>query len=185
MKVLAWLALPALLLGAALLQEAPEPPVVVFLLRHAEARPTTPSDQDPALTPEGEARAAALARLLGEAGVTHLFASELARTQATLAPLAAKLGLQAVVVPARDTADQVAALRALAPGSVAVVAGHSNTIPALARALGPEMGGLTAEPGRAAVLPHAAYDRIAEVILPSGSAAGAGAVRMIELRYGP
>jgi len=181
MKILTLLASLVLLVGAAQVQDAPKQPVVVFLVRHAEAQPSTSTERDPALTAEGRVRAAALARLLGEAGVTHLFASELQRTQATLAPLAEALDLDVVVVPARDSAEQLAALRALPAGSVAVVAGHSNTVPGLARGLGQEMRDLVEQPGQGAVLPHEAYDRIAQVILPTEG----GAARTIELRYGP
>jgi phosphohistidine phosphatase SixA len=165
-------------------EAAPALPVVVFLLRHAEALPSSAAERDPALAEAGEARARTLARLLGAAGVTHLFASEYARTQATLAPLAAETGLAVAVVPASAAERQIAELRALPAGSVAVVAGHSNTVPGLARALaGETMRALVDEPGHGLVLPHEAHDRIAQVILPADPEAGA-ATRMIELRYG-
>jgi phosphohistidine phosphatase SixA len=122
--------------GAEQGQPAPQKPVAVFLLRHAETAAPTGGGGDPELSEPGKARAQQLARLLGKAGVTHLFASEYARTQATLAPLAGALGLKVETVPAGESARQVAALRALPPGSVAVVAGHSNTVPALVEALG-------------------------------------------------
>jgi broad specificity phosphatase PhoE len=180
MKILALLASLAFLVGMTTQEDAPEPPVLVVVLRHAEAESSTAGERDPELSEAGAERAAVLARLLGEAGVTHLFASEYQRTQATLAPLADALELEVVVVPARDSAAQVASLRALPPGAVAVVAGHSNTVPTLARELGGEMRDLVEQPGHGTVLPHEAYDRIAQVVLPAGGGAG----RMIELRYG-
>ncbi|MFY0534577.1 histidine phosphatase family protein [Nannocystis pusilla] len=67
-------------------------------MRHGEKAADDPSD--PSLSPAGEARAKALAELLGHAGVTHLFASEYRRTQATLRPLADAAGLQITVLPA-------------------------------------------------------------------------------------
>jgi broad specificity phosphatase PhoE len=153
----------------------PRKPVAVFLLRHGETLETAGKSQDPELSPEGEGRARDLARLLGQAGATRLFATEYARTQATLAPLAAALGLSVEAVPARETERLAETLRALPPGTVAVVAGHSNTVPALVAALGGELKDL-AEGG---VLAHDAYDRLALVTLPAD-----GPPQTIELRYG-
>ncbi|HJS70263.1 MAG TPA: hypothetical protein VJ744_05600, partial [Gaiellaceae bacterium] len=62
--------------------------------------------------------------------------------------------------------------------SVAVVAGHSNTVPALAKELGCELPGLVLEPGYGEVLAHDSHDRIAQVILPAD-----GAPKLVELRY--
>lgn len=114
--------------------DAAPPPAVVFLVRHAEKAPAPP--KDPALTEVGATRALALRDLLADAGVTHLFASEFVRTQATVAPLAQRLGKEVVVFGAARPEELLAQLRALPAGAVAVVAGHSNTIPALVRALG-------------------------------------------------
>lgn len=114
-------------------------PVVVVVVRHAEK--AQDGGDDPPLSAAGEARAERLARLLGASGVTHLFASEYRRTAATLAPLAQARGLEVAERPAREGERLLAELRALPAGSVAVVAGHSNTVPALVRALcgaGPE-----------------------------------------------
>src|SRR5262245_5523111 len=104
--------------------EASEP-TVLFLLRHAEKAAAPP--KDPPLTDTGTARARALAELLGDAGVTHLFASEFARTQQTLAPLAERCGKTVAAVGAADVAGLAKQLKALPAGSTAVVAGHSNT----------------------------------------------------------
>jgi len=181
MKILALFA-PLVLLAAAAFQDAaePAPPTVVFLLRHAEADGGTQGDRDPALAEAGTERARELARLLGVAGVTHLFASEYQRTQLTLAPLAEALEHEVVVLSARDADAQIAALRELPAGSVAVVAGHSNTVPQLAAKLGVTMRDTVEQQGYGTVLPHDAYDRIAEVILPAGGAPA----RLVELRYG-
>lgn len=159
-----------------------EKPVTVVLVRHAETAGSTRTGGDPELSEAGRGRARALARLLAHAGVTRLFSSEYARTRATLAPLAEALDAEVEVVSARDGAEQVERLRALPPGSVAVVAGHSNTVPGLVRALGGEVADL--EEGR---LRHAEYDRLFLVTLPSGVALPPGdvAVQTLELRYGP
>lgn len=145
-------------------------PAQVFLVRHAEK--ALDQGEDPDLTPAGQARAEALAVVLGNAGVTHLFATEYRRTQRTLEPLATRLGLTVVVVPAKDSAGQLARLRELPPGAVAVVAGHSNTIPGLVRGLG----------ARAQDLTDADYDRLFAVALTrTATSVRASAA---QLRYG-
>lgn len=114
----------------------------VFLVRHAEK--AVPGDaefnpQDPAdppLNAAGRARAEALARTLEEAGVTAIFASEFARTQQTVAPLAARVGLEVTVHPAGDTAGLAELVATAHVGAVVVISGHSNTVPALVEALG-------------------------------------------------
>lgn len=145
-------------------------PAQVFLVRHAEK--ALDQGEDPDLTPAGQARAEALAAVLGHAGVTHLFATEYRRTQRTLEPLATRLGLTVVVVPAKDSASQLARLRELPPGAVAVVAGHSNTIPGLVRGLG----------ARARDLTDADYDRLFAVALTRTTTSVRASAA--ELRYG-
>lgn len=164
---------PSLVTAGPATQGPPEKPISVFLVRHAETTASTREVEDPPLSEDGQARATALARLVSGAGVTHLFASEYARTQATLAPLAEGLSLEVEVIPARSTDQQLAALRALPPGSVAVVAGHSNTVPDLVSAL----GGVAGEP-----IDHEEYDRVFLVVLP---ALAEDFVPSYELHYGP
>ena len=92
-------------------------PVHVFVVRHAEAQ--RDAGRDPDLSSKGKGRAADLARLLGSAGVTHVFSSEYQRTQQTLAALAKEQGLELQVVSARDPETQIKTLKSLDPGSVA------------------------------------------------------------------
>ncbi|MDC0716744.1 histidine phosphatase family protein [Nannocystis bainbridge] len=162
---------------------APEPEAAVALTtvlftRHGEK--ATDDPRDPGLSPAGEARAQALAALLVRAGVTHLFASEYRRTQATLRPLADATGVQIAVLPAGAPQELVAALRALPAGAVAVVAGHSNTVPGLVEALGGQVRD-TVESGGQPNLPDDAYDRLFVVTLPGAR----GQVHTLELRYRP
>ena len=153
-------------------------PVAVFLVRHAEK--AAEGGEDPGLSERGRARAEALATLLSRAHVTHLFASEFKRAVETLAPLAKRTALEVTTIPAKDAARQLGALRALPAGSVAVVAGHSNTIPGLVCDLG--SGRAPAEldcspAGRR--LPEDAYDRLFLVLLPRverGGIDGSGTV---------
>ena len=161
----------------------PVEPATVFVLRHAEKGADDP--RDPALSAAGERRAQALARLLSRAGVTHLFATEYRRTRDTLAPLSRGVGVQTRVIGARERDEQVRALRALPAGSVAVVAGHSNTVPALIEALGGALAD-TARTARGPMLGDDEYDRLFVVTLPpltSPPVEGVATVT-IELRYG-
>lgn len=153
---------------------------VVILVRHAEKRTDDP--KDPSLSDAGVKRAEALAKMLFAAGVTHLFSSEYRRTRETLATLASGLGKQVREVSARTPEDQVAAIRGLPGGSVAVVAGHSNTVPELVRLLGGEVSGLI-DTGHGPMIGDASYDRMFLVILPAG-AAPADRAQTVELRYG-
>lgn len=151
----------------------------VIFTRHGEK--ATDDPRDPSLSPAGEARAQALAALLARAGVTHLFATELRRTQATLGPLASATGVTVTVLPAGAPEQLVAALRALPAGAIAVVAGHSNTLPAIIEALGGRVRDTAASGGRK-TLPDDAYDRLFVVTLPRASARVEA--QTLELRYG-
>ena len=114
----------------------------VILVRHAEKAATgdpefdPASPSDPPLNAAGRDRAEALARTLGEAGVTAIFSSEFERTHQTVAPLADALGLQVTTHPAGDTPGLVARISAGHVGGTVVISGHSNTVPAIIEALG-------------------------------------------------
>jgi len=114
----------------------------VMLVRHAEkAAAGDPefagaSAADPPLTAAGRARAGALARTLAEAGVTAVFASQFQRTQLTVRPLAEALGLEVQQFPAADVTGLAELVARDHAGGVVVIAGHSNTVPALVEALG-------------------------------------------------
>lgn len=157
-----------------------QPPRTVFFVRHAEKAQADPAD--PSLSEAGRERAELLARTLANAGVTHLFATQHRRTALTLEPLAQALELEVTVIDARDGSSQLAALRALPPGAVAVVAGHSNTVPAMVAGLGGALGGLT-DGQHGGVLAEDEYDRLVAVVLPPPGATGVDA-RALDLRYG-
>ncbi len=117
-------------------------PTTVFLVRHAEKvgpgdpEFATASPSDPPLNASGVARAEELVRTLGEAGVTVIYSSPFERTRATVRPLAARLGLEVTEHPAADVTGLVERIGAENHGGVVVIAGHSNTVPALVEALG-------------------------------------------------
>src|SRR5215218_9200335 len=79
----------------------------VVLVRHGASEVAVPGRPfplvdghgDPALAPEGEAQAAAVGERLAGEGLSGLFITTLRRTAQTAAPLAARLGLEPVVVP--------------------------------------------------------------------------------------
>ena len=75
-------------------------PVTVIAVRHAEKGADDP--RDPGLTEEGARRAAALAKLLSHAGVTHIYSTGYRRTQATVEPLATRLELDVEEYSPRD-----------------------------------------------------------------------------------
>ncbi len=109
-------------------------PITVVLVRHAE-RAAAPPD-DPVLSDAGKRRAQALDAVLSSAPVTALYASEAARTQLTLKPLADRLHLD---INHTFTAAQPKELaQAILKGKnrVVVVASHSNRLPQIIQALG-------------------------------------------------
>jgi phosphohistidine phosphatase SixA len=117
---------------------------IVLLVRHADK--ASVASLDPPLSETGEARAAALADALRDAGVTRILVDQSQRTQQTAIPLSRR-GLHAEVIPI-DWNDPTAQVHAIAdsarrPGAVTLVIGHRNTVPETIRLLGgptvPEM----------------------------------------------
>jgi phosphohistidine phosphatase SixA len=157
---------------------APKPTTIV-LVRHAEKDPQGDA-RDPGLSAEGKARAERLAKMLAAAGVTNLYATEFHRTQDTLAPLAALVKGRVEVTPGAKTADLQKTLDALPAGSIAVVAGHSNTVPAIAAHFGVELPGLE-KTAQGMMMPESAFDRVYVLTLPAKESKSPPA--LLELRY--
>jgi broad specificity phosphatase PhoE len=105
----------------------------VYIVRHAER---ADDESTSPLSAEGQARAARLAGMLRDAGVTDIFVSEYQRTAQTVAPLATRLGITPAAVPADDLAALLHRIRRTGPKARVLVAGHSDTVPALLKALG-------------------------------------------------
>jgi len=145
----------------------------VFVVRHAEradgGATAMMAATDPPLSSAGAARAERLAALLAGAGVTAAYATEYKRTISTVEPLARRLGLAVEQVPAKDTAALVARIHATGPDDVVVVAGHSNTVPDILKALG------VAEP---VTIEDDEYDNLFIVVPHS-----AGPPTLLRLRY--
>ena len=143
----------------------PAEPATIFLVRHAEK--AGDADDSP-LTEAGQERARALARVLGEAGVGTLYTTQYTRNIQTARPLAEKLGITPVVIPADDVDGLAAHLRDMAPGESALVVSHTDKLPLIGKALGitvPEVA-------------HMEFDRLTVVIL------GKGYAEARTLRYG-
>ena len=94
---------------------------------------------DPPLSAEGEARAASLARLLGDthlkSRVAAIYVSEKLRSRATAAPLAQMLGITPVVVDEDDARGLARRVLRDHPGETILIVGHANTLPAIVASL--------------------------------------------------
>jgi broad specificity phosphatase PhoE len=113
---------------------------LVILTRHAERADggamSGTAQKDPPLSAAGEARAAKLAAMLADSGITAIFASEFKRAQDTAKPAAAKLGLKVQTMPADNTSQLVARIRKEHANGIVLIVGHSDTLPAIIKALG-------------------------------------------------
>jgi broad specificity phosphatase PhoE len=163
------LLLTALLAGCA----ASRPPLrdadltTIYVVRHAEK---LNSDADTPLSEAGEQRAVDLATRLADAGVERIYATTLQRTQGTVARVAAAAGVEVKVLEPAAVDGLVALIQADDRGRVVLVAGHSNTVPAIVQAL----SGQAVED-----IPEHVFDRLYRVDLP---AKGAASVTL--LQYG-
>lgn len=125
-------------LGAAFAFWTSATTTTVVLIRHAEKQLGAISDAP--LAPAGEVRASRLGQMFGDGSrfgrVGNLYVTDTRRTQQTAAGVAQRLGLTPVVLPARTEAATVArqVLRDNR-GGLALVVGHSNTIPEIVAAL--------------------------------------------------
>lgn len=109
-----------------------------ILVRHAEKADLTQGDAmmkaDPPLSEQGEKRAASLVEVLKDYTPDLFYSTNYKRTRSTIAHLTTKFGKEAIVY---DPRNQKAFSEKLLEekGKTIVVAGHSNTIPALANLL--------------------------------------------------
>ena len=105
----------------------------VYVIRHAEKEL---SGDDPAITAEGEVRAAAWAEMLEHAELDVVFTSDAKRTQQTGEIIAKKLGLPLNSVSRTDTAGLIDALSFDHEEDTVLVVGHAETIPGILGSLG-------------------------------------------------
>lgn len=138
--LLAWIAALVLgLNGLAITANADEGlrvTTTVLLVRHAERGddPNKP-EKDPDLKkPEGENRAKKLAEVAFKADVRAIYTTNTNRTRQTVQPLAKALNLQPVIYD--STPCLVSDIITKHKGELVLVAGHSNTVPDIIKALG-------------------------------------------------
>jgi len=121
-------------LAAALFYWKSATTTTIVLVRHAEKQ--LGAIDDAPLTPQGELRAARLAMMLGDAEklgrVQRIYVTNTRRSQQTAANLAQRLNLKPTVVEAKISNAELAheVLRDN-KGGLAIVVGHSNTVPQL------------------------------------------------------
>ncbi len=157
--------------GAMLSNRVQAAPTVVYVVRHAEKAVDDADPRDPGLSPLGLLRREALGRALADAPLRAVFATEFRRTRQTVEPLAESRGLAVTTAPARDAAGLAKTILESHRGQSVLVAGHSNTVPAILRALGAV---------EAPDLAESDYDDLFIVTIPAeGSAA------LMHLHYGP
>jgi phosphohistidine phosphatase SixA len=111
----------------------------IYLVRHADKQvpyPNQPSNEVE-LSKEGHARARTLADSMANKRLNGIFATTIRRTQQTVEPTALAKGLTVRQYPTTQTAADalVDSLSAII-GQKFLVAGHSNTVPAMVRHLG-------------------------------------------------
>jgi broad specificity phosphatase PhoE len=140
----------------------------VILVRHAE-KAAAPAD-DPPLSESGRKRAAALRHALEKAGVSAIYATQYSRTQQTVEPLAQALKIPVTQIDAASTEKLVAQIREKHRGKTVVVAGHSNTLPGVIKALGAAESPAIAE---------ADFDNLFVL-----SVTESGPAKLLHLRYG-
>lgn len=151
-------------------------PRTIILVRHAEK--VIDDSPDPALSDAGKARSALLAKMLSQAGVTHIITSEFKRAKDTAEPLATALSLKPTPHPARDAMGLAGRLTGLPDGSIALVVGHSNTLPMIAKSCGVTLKGLKDESN----LRDDEYDRMVILTVYSPDTKSRS-VADLELRY--
>jgi len=145
------------------------PMTTIILVRHAEKN-IEPSNPDPDLSPAGQARAQELVRMIGDAGIKAIYATQYKRTQQTVKPLAEKIGVPATTIDAKNTAELVKQIRAQHNGDVVFVAGHNNTVPEIIAALGgPQLP----------IIPETEFDNLYVVTIYR-----VGKAKVLKMKYG-
>jgi phosphohistidine phosphatase SixA len=113
----------------------------IILVRHAE-KAADANEATVPLSAEGRERAERLARMLANAGVTAIYATETDRAKQTAEPLARALKLDVRTYSPRDASGALAPqivlekIRKEDVNGVVLVVGHQNTVPNILEALG-------------------------------------------------
>ena len=145
------------------------PVTTVILVRHAEKK-NEPQNQDPDLAPEGLARAQEIARVFGGTGINAIYATQFKRTQQTVKPLSERTGVPVTLVEASQPDELVKRIQTTQGGQTIFVAGHNNTVPAIASALSGETF---------PVIPESEYDNLFIVTVYRF-----GKAKVVKMKYG-
>ena len=145
------------------------PVTTVILVRHAEKK-IEPQNPDPDLAPEGLERAQEIARMFGGAGINSIYATQYKRTQQTVKPLSERWGVAVTLVDASQPDEVVKQIQTSHRGQTIFVAGHNNTVPAIASALSGE---------NFPVIPESEYDNLFIVTIYRF-----GKAKVLKLKYG-
>ena len=113
------------------------PVTTVILVRHAEKK-IEPENNDPDLAPEGFERAQEIARVFAGAGINAIYATQYKRTQQTVKPLSDRIGVPVTLLESNQSDELVKQIQTTLRGQTIFVAGHNNTVPAIASALSGE-----------------------------------------------
>lgn len=103
----------------------------LYLIRHAEKQ--ADGSRDPALTEVGKTRSKQLAAWFHDKNITKIWSSDYKRTRDTAKPLVTGPGLELSIYDPRNLPDLVKELSH--QRRTALIVGHSNTTPELARLL--------------------------------------------------
>ena len=145
------------------------PVTTVILVRHAEKK-LEPNNQDPDLAPEGLERAQEIARVFGNTGINAIFATQYKRTQQTVKPLSDRTGVPVTIVEASRPAELIERIQTSLRGQTIFVAGHNNTVPAIASQLSGESF---------PIIPESEYDNLFIVTIYRF-----GKAKVMKLKYG-
>ena len=145
------------------------PVTTVILVRHAEKK-LEPNNQDPDLSPEGVERAQEIARVFANAGINAIYATQYKRTQQTVRPLSDRTGVTVTVLEASQPDELIKRIQTSLRGQTIFVAGHNNTVPAIASQLSGETF---------PVIPESEYDNLFIVTVYRF-----GKAKVVRLKYG-
>jgi broad specificity phosphatase PhoE len=143
----------------------------VVLVRHAEQELGT--IEDAPLSAAGERRAEHLAQVFGDVSgpgrIDAIYVSDTRRAQQTAMPLAMRLGVRPMVLPATQVDAVVSRILHDHRGGRALVVGHSNTLPEIVQRL----SGVSIPP-----IGEDQYDNIYVVTVPTF-----GKASVLQLKY--
>ena len=97
----------------------------LYVVRHAEKETATTMSSDVPLSTEGKQRAEALAEVLKDKNIKHIYATNFLRTKSTAQPLATAINVPIEIYNPNDTSF-VSRIKN-SKGNVLIV-GHSNTV---------------------------------------------------------